>query len=155
MANDATQLLNELSQKCGPNEELTVIIAGLASAWAEMAARLAIAEGKLAVVGGNAASSLQRLGTAMKQLETDTRQNDAKLADLHRDIVAKLEIASQLSSKADATMKDVLQTYQDFNGNVTQLKKSVAGLAKTALNSVAPGASAIVDDKLEKLLGVE
>lgn len=72
MANDATQLLNTLSQKCGPNEELTVIIAGLASAWAEMAARLAMAEGKLKVAGSTAAASLQQLGTNMKKLEAES-----------------------------------------------------------------------------------
>ncbi len=154
MANDATQLLNQLAQKCGPNEELTSIIAGLSAAWAEMAARLAIAEGKLAVASSIAAESLQRLGTSMKQLENDTRQSDAKLADLHAEIIAKLEIASQQAAKADTTMKDVLQTYTDFSGNVTQIKKSVAGLAKAALNSVAPGASAVVGNKLDSLLGV-
>lgn len=154
MPNETSQMIDELAKKLGPGHESAPVIAALAAAWAEMAARLAIAEGKLSVAGGIAAASLQNLGAEMQRLESDCRAADSELADLHKQIGAKMERASQLASEANATMKQVLQTYKDFNGNVSSLKSSVASLAKTALNSMAPGSSALVGSSIDKILGV-
>lgn len=154
MATDVTTLIQELSTKCGADNEAAAMIAALAAAWADATAKLAIAEGKLAAAGGIAASSLQRLGTTMDELESQVRQSDAHAADLHRQIATQVQTAAQLTQKADTAMQDVLKTYVQFNGNVKQLKQGVASLAKAALNAVAPGASGIVGGKLDRILGI-
>jgi hypothetical protein len=151
----AEDVLKELSEKYSENEELMVMVAALTASWAEMAARLSIAEGKLAVVSGVAAASLQRTGDIMKQLEQEARASDAALADLHSQIADELSEAAQLTSKADRAMESVLKTYRDFQGNVTQLKKNVASLANSAIAAVAPGAQGLLAGRLEKILGIE
>jgi methyl-accepting chemotaxis protein len=154
MATDVTPLILDLSNKCGANNEAAPIIAALAAAWADTMAKLAIAEGKLELIGGTASESLHLLGTSMHEVESQVRQADAQVADLHQQITTQIQTAAQLANKADTAMQDVLKTYVQFNGNVKQLKQGVAGLAKAAINTMAPGASAIVGDKLDRILGV-
>jgi len=151
---DVAATLQELQTKLGTDQEAAVLITALTSAWAETSARLKHAEGRLNVVGGIATRGLTELITSLSNVQQQMQTTDAELASLHQQIATKLDLARQLSAKADTAMQDVLKSYSDFNGSVVQLKTSVAGLATAALTSISPGLGPLVAAPLKKVLGL-
>jgi hypothetical protein len=96
---------------------------------------------------------LQSLGGSLDEFNKQIKKDDEEIATLYNEVNSKISDSSMMLTEAKTLMKDVLKTYEEFDGNVNQLKSGIGGFANSLLCSIfPPPISFVLNAKVDELL---
>jgi hypothetical protein len=79
-------------------------------------------------------NSLQSLGRSLAEFNKQINKDDEEIATLYNEVNSKISDGSMMLTEPKTLMKDVLKTYEEFDGNVNQLKSGIGGFANSVLS---------------------